>query len=213
MCYRVVESRSPQASLDRPLTQHYLVRIGSFGAVVRCSLVDHVTYSRGTRVVCRTERGIEIGQLIAIVPATEPGEGVILRRTAAEDELLEARLLKYKAQAVQRCQAALTNESSETTLLEVDQLLDGRTLIFYFLGPVTPGVQALTDRLAEEYERKVRTRHFAKLLAEGCGPGCGTKDAGGCGGCAVCVVASACGSRKSSDPPAAEANDEALPNA
>lgn len=203
MCYRVVESHSPQASQDHPLNQHYLTRVGAFGAVVRCSPVDDAGYRRGMRVVCRTERGLEIGQVTAAVPATDASEGVILRRAATEDELLDARLRKYKTQAVQRCQAALLIEAPETTLLEVDQLHDGRTLIFYFIGPVSSDVQALTDRLAEEYERKVRTRHFAKLLAEGCGPGCGTKEAGGCGGgCAVCVVAAACGSQKTADPSA-----------
>lgn len=197
MCYRVFETDSLQASHDgRPLIHHYLIRIGAFGEIVRCSPVDDPAYHRGMRVVCRTERGVEIGQVAAVVPATDASEGVILRRTATEDELLDARLRKYKAQAVQNCQAALASEAEETSLLEVDQLHDGRTLIFYFLGEVTPVVQAVTDRLAEEYERKVRTRHFAKLLAEGCGPGCGTQDAGGCGGCAVCVVASACGSQK-----------------
>lgn len=194
MCYRVLESDSLQASQDRLLTQHYLVRIGAFGAVVRCSPIDDTDYHRGMRVVCRTDRGVELGQVVAGAPATQMSEAEILRLTTPEDELLDARLRKYKAQAVQRCQAALATDTSETVLLEVDQLLDGRTLVFYFLGAITPDVQALTDRLAEEYERKVRTRHFAKLLAEGCGPGCGTKKAGGCGGCAVCVVASACGS-------------------
>lgn len=186
------------------MTQHYLIRVGAFGVVVRCNSGDDAVYARGMRTVCRTERGVEIGQVIAVVPASDASEGLILRRATTEDELLESRLRKYKAQAVQRCQAALASEAPETTLLEVDQLLDGRTLIFYFLGPVTHGVQALTDRLAEEYERKVRTRQFAKLLAEGCGPGCGTKEAGSCGGCAVCVVASSCSSRK----PAAEPADQ-----
>jgi len=122
-------------------------------------------------------------------------EGRIIRRTTTEDELLVDRLEKHRVQAVVRCQAMLAAAGSDATLLEVDPLFDGRTLLFFFLGPVGDEVQALTDELTAEYERNVRSKHFAKLLAEGCGPGCGTdeKAGGGCsGGCAVCVVAAAC---------------------
>ncbi len=193
MCYRVEETASLQAYQDFALTQHYFVRLGAFGAVVRCQPAETAEYRRGQRVVCRSGRGLELGQVMATAAADEEAEGTVLRRATPEDELLDTRLRQYKAQAVQRCQAALVELAPETVLLEVDQLLDGKTLIFYFLGPVSPAVQSLTDQLAEAYEKKVRTRHFAQLLAEGCGPGCGTEAGGGCsGGCAVCVVASAC---------------------
>lgn len=86
------------------------------------------------------------------------------------------------------------------TLLEVEQLFDGRTLYFHFLGETNPEVEAITEELADAYEQQVRSRHFAKLLSEGCGPDCGTKAGGGCsGGCAVCVVAAACHSASASE--------------
>ena len=42
-------------------------------------------------------------------------------------------------------------------------------------------------------------RRFADTLSEGCGPGCGTEEAmgqGGCESCTSCAVASACGVKK-----------------
>ncbi|QDS95301.1 hypothetical protein FF011L_40940 [Roseimaritima multifibrata] len=124
--------------------------------------------------------------------ADEP-EGTVVRRTTPEDELLIDRLEKYRIRAVVRCQQLLAESNTETTLLEVDPLFDGKTLIFFFLGPIDDTVQELSDRLTSEYEKKVHSKHFAKLLAEGCGPGCGSKEGSGCsGGCAVCVAATAC---------------------
>lgn len=122
-------------------------------------------------------------------------DGKILRRTTTEDELLDARLLRYKARAVESCRRDMRQRGLDATLIDVDHLFDGRTLIFYFLGPISDELQGLTDSLSARYEQRVRSKHFAKLLAEGCGPGCGTDAKGGCGtsgGCAVCLAASVC---------------------
>lgn len=121
--------------------------------------------------------------------------GVIVRKTTVEDELLLSRLEKHRCSAMEECRRELAEAGSTAVLLDVDQLFDAGTLIFYFLEPVEPATQTLVERLASRYESRVRSRHFAKLVGEGCGPGCGTKDAhgGGCSGaCAVCVVAKRC---------------------
>ncbi len=175
---------------------HYLIRVGSFGTLFRCQAQDATSYQRGQRVVCRTPRGLEVGVVATEVDADDAVEGSVVRRTTTEDELLVDRLEKHRSKAVIRCQQLLAAGGHEASLLEVDPLLDGRTLVFFFLGPIDDSVQQITDQLASEYERNVRSKHFAKLLAEGCGPGCGTeaKAGGGCsGGCAVCVAAAACG--------------------
>ena len=80
--------------------------------------------------------------------------------------------------------------------MDVEHLFDGQSLYFYFLGEVTPELDAITGELAEIYETKVQFRKFAETLVKGCGPDCGTEDAAGngcgTGGCATCAAASAC---------------------
>ncbi|WP_164102384.1 PSP1 family protein [Candidatus Laterigemmans baculatus] len=173
----------------------YHVRVGSMGELWHCG-ADASQYRRGERVVCRTPRGLEIGTVTAPGGTRQhPFDGRILRRTTTEDELLEARLLRYKQQAVESCRREIAERGLAATLIDVDHLFDGRTLIFYFLGEIGEELQELSDALSERYEQRVRSKHFAKLLAEGCGPGCGTESRGGCGtsgGCAVCLAASAC---------------------
>lgn len=176
------------------------------GELWHCAAADEGGYHRGQRVVCRTPRGLELGTITAPGPGEKSDdpeaegvdrcEGKILRRTTAEDELLDARLLRYKRRAIERCRREMSDSGIEATLIDVDHLFDGRTLVFYFLGEITDELQSLTDSLSSLYEQSVRSKHFAKLLAEGCGPGCGTEAKGGCGtggGCAVCVAAAACG--------------------
>jgi hypothetical protein len=116
-----------------------------------------------------------------------------LRPTTEEDELLVRRLDRHKRDAIEACRRQLAEIGSTATLLDVDQLFDGGTLVMHFLGPVDDLAQAVISKVAQQYESLVRTRHFAKLLRDGCGPECGSQQAGSpedgcssaCGGCVV----------------------------
>ena len=101
-------------------------------------------------------------------------------------------VLRQMLQQVQR-------NRPEATLVDVEQLFDGETIVFYFLGPADddePELAALTGELAALYEAKVQFRRFAETLTQGCGPGCGTESAAGCGSaCSSCAVAGGCTTR------------------
>ena len=73
-------------------------------------------------------------------------------------------------------------------LVDVEHLFDGQGLFFYFLGTVPDEVESLTSQLAAAYETKVQFRKFTETLIEGCGPGCGTEEAKGNGGCESCTL-------------------------
>jgi cell fate regulator YaaT (PSP1 superfamily) len=182
-------------------TQH-LIRVGVLGHVGRFDSADTTRYPRGRRVICRTGRGLEIGEVLAPNARTVPADildGTIVRAMSVEDELLQARLEKDKQAAVEQCAEKITASGSTAVLLDAEMLFDATGLYFYFLGEVTPEVEALTGELAEVYEAKVQYGKFAAAVVEGCGPGCGTEDATG-GGCTVCLtgcsLSKACGSAK-----------------
>ena len=112
--------------IDGEMSRYHLVRVGAMGQVGRFAAVDAVRYPRRSRVIVRTRRGLE-------------------------------------------------------------------------LGDVTSELEAYTERLAETYEAKVQFRKFTETLIEGCGPGCGTDEAkgrGGCDSCTSCAVAGACGTKR-----------------
>ncbi|HZZ74054.1 MAG TPA: PSP1 C-terminal domain-containing protein [Pirellulales bacterium] len=186
-----------------PLTaRHHLVRVGALGQVGRFTSVDRTLYPRGTKVVLRTSRGLELGEILAPPSADLPGataDGSILRGMTVEDGLLESRLQKNRAAAFSACEERLRRLNSPVALLEVEHLFDGRSLFFYFLGEVPPEVESLTHELAEVYDAEVQFRKFADTVTTGCGPGCGTDAAtgGGCSTCATgCAIAGACGTKR-----------------
>ena len=182
------------------LGQHY-VRFGLLGGVGRFGAAGAERYARGTRVVCRTARGLEIGEVLAPLDTNAAGQpdGTLLRRVTIEDDLLLARIEKNRDEAYEACSARLIERGIGAVLVDVEHLFDGQSLYFYFLGETTPELDALTAELAELYEAQVQFRKFTEKLTAGCGPNCGTEQAegGGCGsgGCSTCAVVGACASK------------------
>ncbi len=176
------------------------------GQVGRFAAVDSVRYPRHSRVIVRTRRGLEVGDVLTPPDDRDDGssfaDGDLLRGVTVQDELLQARLESNRQEAYAACTAMLSASGISATLVDVEHLFDGQGLFFYFLGDVTPELASYTNRLAETYEAKVQFRKFTETLIEGCGPGCGTEEAkgnGGCESCTSCAVASACGTKKASD--------------
>lgn len=168
----------------------FFVRIGSLAEIH--SARSPMELDRGRRVIVRSPRGIELGEVAGPSQNDSALDSSvrIIRPTTDEDELLIRRLQRHKREAVEACRAALTESGSPAMLLDVDQLFDGGTLIMHFLGPVDAIAEKVTKEIADRYESIVRSRHFSKLLRDGCGPDCGTTNGGGCGSsCAGCSVA------------------------
>lgn len=171
------------------------------GHVGRFTSVDAVIYPRARRVICRTSRGLEVGQVLG--PAPQPdntrADGSVLRAVTPEDELLMTRMDRNKRAAFQACTELLKRRQSDAVLMDVEQLFDGQSIYFYFLGEPDPQLELITQQLADAYDTKVQFRKFAETVTHGCGPGCGTEDApgGGCdeGGCSGCPAASGCRTR------------------
>jgi cell fate regulator YaaT (PSP1 superfamily) len=185
------------------MSRYHLVRVGAMGQVGRFAAVDAVRYPRRSRVIVRTRRGLEIGSVLTEPDDGDDGrafaDGEILRGMTVEDDLLEARLEQHRHDAYAACASLLAEHRVPTVLVDVEHLFDGQGLFFYFLGDVPSEVEAFTGRLAEAYETKVQFRKFTDTLIEGCGPGCGTEEAkgqGGCDSCTSCAVASACGTKR-----------------
>ena len=194
---RTVDANTRKTNQDRHLKDQ-LVRIGAFGHVGRFRAADGFRYRRGVTVICRTQRGLEVGSVLNILQsgvADLPLTGTILRAATPEDHLLWARIEKNRAAAFNECQQLLDEDGLNATLMDVELLFDAGTIFFYFLGESPPEVAGLTAKLAAAYEAKVQLRKFADAMADGCGPDCGTKDGscGDSGSCSSCSLTGGCG--------------------
>lgn len=181
------------------LGQHW-VRVGVVGEVGRFTAPDAARYARGSRVVLRTRRGLEVGDVLSpIEQASGYADGVLLRGVTVEDDLLLARLDRKKAEALDVCQQWLERQGMPAVLLDAEPMLDGSRVFFHFLGEVPEGFDALSDALTDEFRQATGIDKFTETLEHGCGPGCGTDDAeNGCktGSCNTCAVLHACSTKK-----------------
>lgn len=192
----------------------HLVRLGPFGHVGRFLPVEAAQYPRGSRVVCRTRRGLEVGQVLAAdeppsrpysstAPRSSSGsaaDGELLRKVTVEDDLLLARIERRKHEAFEVCNKLLAERGIAAALMDVEHLFDGQSLYFYFLGSPPAEAELLTAELAAAYDSAVEFQKFTDAVELGCGPQCGTEEATGCGtdgghaggGCSSCSIAAAC---------------------
>ena len=132
----------------------YLVRVGYQQEIIPVQAGAH-SLDRGEQIICRTPRGIEMGEVLA---ATNPeyietsNASKYIRKSRPEDELLWRQLTSLSVTASTACQAFLRNQDIPDVLLEVEPLFDGRTLYFHFLG-ICFRASARDDSLRSHQER------------------------------------------------------------
>lgn len=180
--------------------RNHLVRVSVLGQIGRFVSVDATSYPRGTDVICRTRRGLEVGVVVSHSHRSVDrgaSDGSILRAVTPQDFLILERQKKNRQEAFLACQRLLAEHQTTATLVDVEPLFDGQSLYFYFLGPTDPHVAELVDALAASYDAEVKFGDFVRAVEAGCGPACGTDAATGCGdSCATCAVVNACKSRR-----------------
>ena len=84
------------------------------GHIGRFQAVDATVYPRHARVIVRTKRGLEIGEVLSDVEnnvSADTVDGALLRPVTVEDELLQARLEKNRQEAYQACAQMLAAPS------------------------------------------------------------------------------------------------------
>jgi cell fate regulator YaaT (PSP1 superfamily) len=165
------------------------------GHIGRFSPAEPILFPRGTRVICRTVRGLELGEVVAPVTRDGAADGQLLRGATLQDELIASRLQQHRDEAFQACSRMLMENGLGVELIDVEHLFDGQSLYFYFLGENTRALESVTAQFVGVYTGKVQFERFHDALTNGCGPDCGTESAaGGCGtsGCSTCAVSNAC---------------------
>lgn len=183
----------------------FLVRVGVHAQIARLQSEFEGHFERGLKVVCRTSRGIELGEVLALSPLSVDADaevqfdGTILRQAAPEELYLQTELKKLADQYLPEASAAIQEIEPQALLLEVEPMLDCQTVYFHFLGVTPESLHGMMDELALRFQQLVQKSRLAELLDKGCGPGCGTKESGcSSSGCKGCAVAQACGSKKRS---------------
>jgi cell fate regulator YaaT (PSP1 superfamily) len=134
-------------------------------------------YARGQQVVVRTDRGLEVGEVLT--EATEhvlgsmnnPGYGQILRALSGDDVRDQTRLHEQEAQEFAVCERLIAQEKLDMRLVDVEHLFGGERVVVFYLSENRVDFRELVRQLAAEFQTRVEMRQIgvrdeAKLLAD-----------------------------------------------
>jgi cell fate regulator YaaT (PSP1 superfamily) len=164
----------------------YVVRYGAMRFLGVFSPAGGREYARGVRVIARTDRGLEAGEVLceatpeAVGSMKDPGAGQILREMTAEDTNELARMQQQARQEIELCQQHIARLGLNMQLVDAEHIFGGERIVIYYLAESRVDFRELVRLLASEFQTRIEMRQIgvrdeAKLLA----------DYGDCG-CAVC---------------------------
>jgi cell fate regulator YaaT (PSP1 superfamily) len=139
--------------------------------------LEGVVCHRGTRVLARTERGLEIGDVLceatpsAMQMIAEPTRGQIVRLLTADDQAAGERLREKERVEFDACVRFIQQRQMQMALVDVEHLFGGERIVFYFLSEKRVDFRELVKDLAREFQTRIEMRQIgvrdeAKLLAD-----------------------------------------------
>jgi cell fate regulator YaaT (PSP1 superfamily) len=159
------------------MTNTYVVRYGQMRSLGEYSGLPSQEHPRGQRVVVRSDRGTELGEVLC--PATDrtalflenPVRGEILRVATAEDLAVEPRLAELQKKGFETCREFIARRRLQMDLVDVEAIFGRERMVFYYLAEKRVDFRELVKDLARTLQSRIEMRQIgvrdeAKLLAD-----------------------------------------------
>jgi len=155
----------------------YVVRYGTSRSLGLFTSRGQDHFARGMRVVARTPRGLEAGDVLAEATdqqiagmANAPG-GQILREMSPEDANELTHIEQQQRGTYETCVRHVTRLGLPMQLIDVEHLLGGERVVIYYLSEERVDFRDLVKALAAEFQTRIEMRQIgvrdeAKLLAD-----------------------------------------------
>jgi cell fate regulator YaaT (PSP1 superfamily) len=164
----------------------YIIRYGVMRFLGVFSAPAGQAFRRDLKVIIRTDRGLEAGDVLAeatpdaVGRLTDPPTGQILRVMTPEDNVEMARIEKHASEEIAVCQRIIDQLDLKMQLVDMERIFGGERIVIYYLADNRVDFRELVRLLAGEFQTRIEMRQIgvrdeAKLLA----------DYGDCG-CPVC---------------------------
>lgn len=159
------------------MTTAYIVRHGVMRFLGEFQASADGEYTRGQDVVVRTDRGLELGEVLcesnprALETLAEPTHGQIVRVVTSQDAAEHDRMRGLEQEAMEICCRLVSQRNLQMELIDVEYLFGGERVVFYFLAEKRVDFRELVKDLARELKvriemRQIGVRDEAKLLAD-----------------------------------------------
>lgn len=158
-------------------SQLLLVRHGVMRFLGEFAAPPSLSVRRGDVVVIRTERGLEVGdvlcpsspQALSVIP--DPTKGEIVRLATTDDKSRIAQLEILKRQQFTTAEKLVVDHRLAMQLVDIEHVFGGERLVFYFLAEQRVDFRELVRSMAREFHTRIELRQIgvrdeAKLLAD-----------------------------------------------
>jgi cell fate regulator YaaT (PSP1 superfamily) len=155
----------------------YVVRYGTLRSLGVFSARGQDRYSRGMRVIARTQRGLEAAEVLAEAAdeqaqklANGPG-GQILREMTADDHNELTHIQAKERTTFETCRGHVARIGLPMELVDAEMLFGGERVVVYYLSEERVDFRDLVKALASEFQTRIEMRQIgvrdeAKLLAD-----------------------------------------------
>ena len=155
----------------------YVVRTGSMRVLGVFTTRGSESYDRGAAVICRTDRGLEAGEVLteatdeALAHLEQPGRGQVLRGMTDDDRNEQSRLEDQARAEFEAAGRFVEQLGLEMQLVDIEHLFGGERIVFYYLAENRVDFRELVKLLAGEFQTRIEMRQIgvrdeAKLLAD-----------------------------------------------
>jgi cell fate regulator YaaT (PSP1 superfamily) len=133
--------------------------------------------TRDDRVIVRTDRGHELGEVLC--QATDrtakflenPARGEVVRIALPEDYDVSSSQTAMKDDMITKCREFIANRKLQMELIDVEPIVGGERLVFYYLAEKRVDFRELVKDLARAFQTRIEMRQIgvrdeAKLLAD-----------------------------------------------
>lgn len=172
----------------------YLLSYGRSGDFGRFRSDTPLSLQRGDRLVIRSHRGVEIGEVLRdtaprhaiFLPNTTVGK--LLRPLTEDDIRTEAELRRQELPMLERANAIVNRLRLPITFLDVELLLDRQHAVLHHLQAEECDVRDLVSTFSHEFSLHVLLSDLTRANMAGDGEenqvhSCGSCGTGGCGSC------------------------------
>jgi len=155
----------------------YVVRYGVMRLLWVFAAHGNATFRRGMRVIARTDRGLEDGEVLCDVSEValgclkDPAEGQIFREMTAEDLRELARMKELAGRELEVCHRYVRQLELAMQLVDIEHIFGGERVVVYYLAENRVDFRELVKLLAGEFQTRIEMRQIgvrdeAKLLAD-----------------------------------------------
>jgi cell fate regulator YaaT (PSP1 superfamily) len=155
----------------------YVVRHGVMRNLGVFSTRGGDAYGRGVKVIARTQRGMEAGEVLCeatehvVASMTDPKNGQILRQQSDDDVRELHRLFEQEQREHEICRTRIAELSLDMQLVDVERLYGGERVVVYYLAENRIDFRQLVKNLASDFQTRIEMRQIgvrdeAKLLAD-----------------------------------------------